>query len=316
MKSRLWLSAGLLAAGVMFEGCQGPVKEKPPVVHAHRGGAALYPENTILAMIHATTIGVPVIEFDLHVTKDSMVVVSHDAYLNHAKALTPEGNPIPADKEKEYKIYEMTYDSLRRYDVGSLPDPAYPQRKNVRCCVPLVADLIDSVEFLTKNNGISPVSYNIEIKSDPSKDSIYSPDYRTFADLCMKVLLSKKLGERLLVQCFDVRTLNYLHEKYPSVRLSYLVEDKNATFEELMSRLDFVPQVYSPKSDMLTEEIVGKVRAKGMELAPWTVDDKPEIERLKKLGVDAIITNRPDSVMRWLGYPQVKEENNGYHCIF
>lgn len=290
----------------MLDGCQASVKEKLPVVHAHRGGAALYPENTILAMTHAAAIGVPVMELDLHVTKDSMVVVSHDAFLNHVKVLTPQGETIPASKDRDYKIYAMTYDSLRRYDVGSLPNPAYPGRKNVKCCVPLVTDLIDSVELLTKSNGIAPVSYNIEIKSDPLKDGIYSPDYRAFADLCMKVLLSKKLGDRLLVQCFDVRTLNYLHEKYPNVRLSYLVEDKNATFEELMSRLNFVPQVYSPESDMLTEEIAVKVREKGMELAPWTVDDKPEVERLKKLGIDAIISNQPDSVMRWLGYPQNK----------
>lgn len=307
MKSRLWSSACLLlAAGTVLDGCQASVKEKLPVVHAHRGGAALYPENTILAMTHAAAIGVPVMELDLHVTKDSMVVVSHDAFLNHVKVLTSQGETIPASKDRDYKIYAMTYDSLRRYDVGSLPNPAYPGRKNVKCCVPLVTDLIDSVELLTKSNGIAPVSYNIEIKSDPLKDGIYSPDYRAFADLCMKVLLSKKLGDRLLVQCFDVRTLNYLHEKYPNVRLSYLVEDKNATFEELMSRLNFVPQVYSPESDMLTEEIAVKVREKGMELAPWTVDDKPEVERLKKLGIDAIISNQPDSVMRWLGYPQNK----------
>lgn len=309
MKSRLWLFACLLlTAGTVFRGCHVPQKEKLPLVHAHRGGAALYPENTILAMTHAVATGVPVMELDLHVTKDSMVVVSHDAYLNHVKTLTPEGEPIPAGKDKDYKIYAMTYDSLRRYDVGSLPNPAYPRRKNVKCCVPRVTDLIDSVELLTESNGIAPVGYNIEIKSDPLKDSIYSPDYRTFADLRMKVLLSKKLGDRLLVQCFDARTLNYLHEKYPDVRLSYLVEDKNTTFEELMSRLDFVPQVYSPQSDMLTEEIAVKVRAKGMELAPWTVDDKPETGRLKKLGVDAIITNRPDSLMQWLGYPQNKRK--------
>lgn len=306
MKSKWWLLGSLLATGIVSGGCHAPLKEKLPVVHAHRGGAALYPENTVLAMTHAVAIGVPVMELDLHVTGDSQVVVSHDAYMNSIKALTPEGESIPADKDKEYRIYSMAYDSLRRYDVGSRPNPAYPRRKNVKCCVPLVTDLIDAVELLTKSNGITPVSYNIEIKSDPSKDGIYSPDYRTFTDLCMKVLLSKKLGDRLLVQCFDVRTLNHLHEKYPDVRLSYLVEDKNATFEELMARLDFVPQVYSPESDMLTEEIAGKVCAKGMELAPWTVDDKPETERLKKLGVDAIITNQPDSVMRWLGYPENK----------
>lgn len=307
MRNRLLLPVCLMVIAAAFAGCQAPVKEKLPVVHAHRGGAALYPENTVLAMTHAATIGVPVLELDLHVTKDSMVVVSHDAFLNSVKALTPEGDTIPVGKDKEdYRIYSMPYDSLRRYDVGSRPNPAYPRRKNVKCCVPLVTDLIDSVELLTKSNGIAPVGYNIEIKSDPSKDGIYSPDYKTFADLCMKVLLSKKLGDRLLVQCFDVRTLNYLHEKYPSVRLSYLVEDKNATFEELMSRLNFIPQVYSPESDMLTKEVMEKARAKGMEVAPWTVDDKTEAERLKKLGVDAIITNQPDSMMVWLGYPESK----------
>lgn len=259
-------------------------------------------------MTHAVAAGVPVMELDLHVTKDSMVVVSHDAYLNHVKTLTPKGEPIPSNKDRDYKIYEMTYDSLRQFDVGSLPNSVYPRRKNVKCYVPRVTELIDSVEFFTKSNGIAPVGYNIEIKSDPSKDGIYSPDYQTFADLCMKVLLSKKLGRRLLVQCFDARTLNYLHEKYPNVRLSYLVEDKDASFEELMSRLNFVPQVYSPESDMLTEGIAVKVREKGMELAPWTVDDKLETERLKKLDVDAIITNQPDSVMRWLGYPLKKRE--------
>lgn len=73
-----------------------------------------------------------------------------------------------------------------------------------------------------------------------------------------------------------------------------------------MSRLNFVPQVFSPESDMLTEEVTEKAHVQGMEIAPWTVDGKQEVERLKKLGVDAIITNRPDSVMRWLDYPQNK----------
>lgn len=58
---------------------------------------------------------------------------------------------------------------------------------------------------------------------------------------------------------------------------------------------------------MLTEEVAEKAHVQGMEIAPWTVDDKQEVERLKKLGVDAIITNRPDSVMNWLGYPLPKE---------
>ncbi len=301
MSSKLCVSACLLMAALLG-GCQESVSENAPVVHAHRGGAALYPENTIPAMLNAVEIGVPVMEFDLHVTKDSQVVVIHDAYLHTVKTLTPQGETIPLDKEEDYKVYSMTYDSLRRYDVGSLPNPSYPNRVNRGCYIPLAFELIESVEALTTAKGLSPVSYNIEIKSDPAKDGVFSPDYITFADLCIKELLSHNLGNRLLVQCFDARTLNYLHEKYPSVRLSYLVEEKDVPFDELMARLTFVPQVYSPESDMLTEAVVKQVHAKGMEMAPWTVDDKVEVMRLKKLGVDAIITNQPDSVMHWLGY--------------
>lgn len=274
--------------------------KKLPIVHAHRGGAALYPENTIPAMLHAVEIGVPMLELDLHVTRDSQVVVSHDAYMNPIKALKPNGEEIPIDSARMYSIYSMTYDSLKRYDVGSRPNPAFPNRKNLKCSVPLVSDLIDSVEHSTQSKGLCPVGYNIEIKSWPDKDGIYSPDYRTFADLCMRVLLSKNLGDRLLLQCFDPRTLNYVHEKYPNVRLSYLVEDMTVDFEELMKRINFVPQVISPNHAMVDSAFMDKSRKLGMEVAPWTVDDKDEIMRLRTLGVDAIITNQPDCVMNWL----------------
>ena len=274
--------------------------KKLPIVHAHRGGAALYPENTIPAMLHAVEIGVPLLELDLHVTRDSQVVVSHDAYMNPIKALKPNGDDIPVDSARMYSIYSMTYDSLKRYDVGSRPNPAFPNRKNLKCSVPLVSDLIDSVEHSTQSKGLCPVGYNIEIKSWPDKDGIYSPDYRTFADLCMRVLLSKNLGDRLLLQCFDPRTLNYVHEKYPNVRLSYLVEDMTVDFDELMKRINFVPQVISPNHAMVDSAFMDKSRKLGMEVAPWTVDEKDEILRLRTLGVDAIITNRPDSVMTWL----------------
>ena len=274
--------------------------KKLPIVHAHRGGAAIYPENTIPAMLHAVEIGVPMLELDLHVTRDSQVVVSHDAYMNPIKALKPNGDDIPVDSARMYSIYSMTYDSLKRYDVGSRPNPAFPNRKNLKCSVPLVSDLIDSVEHSTQSKGLCPVGYNIEIKSWPDKDGIYSPDYRTFADLCMRVLLSKNLGDRLLLQCFDPRTLNYVHEKYPNVRLSYLVEDMTVDFDELMKRINFVPQVISPNHAMVDSAFMDKSRKLGMEVAPWTVDEKDEILRLRTLGVDAIITNRPDSVMTWL----------------
>lgn len=276
--------------------------EKMPVIHAHRGGAAVMPENTIPAMINAVKIGTPVLELDMQITKDSLVVVSHDAFLNHLKALKPDGSPVTKEEEKGLKIFSMTYDSLKRYDLGTQHNPQFPNRRDVPGThIPLVTELIDSVEATTQRLGLPPVSYNIEIKSWPDHDGIYSPDYRTFSDLCMKALLSRHLGDRLLVQCFDSRSLNYVHAHYPTVRLSYLVEpEKGVSFDSLMHRLDFVPQVISPDHKMVDAKFMASARKLGMQVVPWTVDDKAEALRLKHLGVDAIITNRPDAMKEWL----------------
>lgn len=295
-----YLAIALLSGTIGLTGCQSSPTPLP-LIQAHRGGAALYPENTIPAMLHAVEIGIPVLEMDLQITRDSQVVVSHDPYLNPLKVLTPEGTRIAPENKRSLRIGSMDYDSLRRYDVGSLPRDCYPDRKNLRCAIPLATELIDSVEQYTRRKQFARTYYNIEIKCPKPAKGEPALDYRTRADLCMKALLSRQLGERLQVQCFDARTLNYLHRQYPEVRLAYNVGDEAISFEEQMARLDFTPQVYSPESHTLDAETVRKARERGMKIVPWTVDERDEALRMKSLGVDAIITNRPDSMQVWIG---------------
>ena len=274
----------------------------PAVVHAHRGGAAEYPENTLEAMLHAVSIGVPVLEMDLHVTRDHQVVLSHDPYLQRSKFLKPDGSEIQATEQDQYAIYALPYDSLKSFDAGSRFNPQYPLRRQLRCHIPRVGELIDSVEAYTARHGLQPVSYNIEIKSWPDKDGLYTPDYRTFTDLCMEVLLSKQLGDRLIMQCFDARTLNYLHERYPQVTLSYLIESEaGVDLESQLRRLTFTPPILSPDHHLVDEAWMQQARQKDFQIIPWTVDDPEEVQRLAKLGVDALITNRPTAVREWLG---------------
>lgn len=296
MKTTQYFLLSLCGWGLLS--CSQPASHMP-LIQAHRGGAAIYPENTLPAMLHAVDLGIPVLEMDLHISKDSMVIVSHDAYLNPMKALTPEGDTIAAG-DKSHTLYSMAYDSIRRYDVGSRLNPAFPDKASIHCEVPLLSELIDSVEAYVKQKGLPPVSYNIEIKSSRKKDGILTPDYKTFTDLCMNVLLRKNLGDRLLIQSFDAEGLNYLHENYPDVRLSYVTESKGRSLDEIMSRINFIPQVFSPESSMVTPELVKKVHEMKMKLVPWTVDSKEEALRLKALKVDQLITNKPDSMQRWL----------------
>lgn len=229
-------------------------------VQAHRGGAGLKPENSIEAMKNALDLGVNTLEFDLHVSKDGQVVVSHDPYL----------------KSGGY-IYTKPYSELD---------------------LPLASDLIDFVENYTKENGLSPVRYNVEIKSrNADGESINWPTYDSFVRSCALLLHSKQLGDRLVVQSFDVRALEYMKERYPEFILSYLVGSEEPDFDKFMEKLDIAPEWLSPHHSIVTEELVKKCREKGMKIVPWTVDEPEDIKKMLDLKVDAIISNYPDRVL-------------------
>ncbi len=240
-------------------------------VQAHRGGAGLKPENTIEAMKNALDLGVNTLEFDLQVTADGQVVVSHDPYF------------IDENGDKKY-IYQLPYSETGK---------------------PLAGDMIDFVENYTKEMGYSPVRYNIEIKSvkGPGEGKLW-PTYDHFSTICCKLLNSKYLDDRLVVQSFDPWALNYIHEKYPELILSYLIDDDDAPeFEKYMAKLRFTPQWLSPHQSLVNEELIRKCREKGMRVVPWTVNDPEDIKKMMNLGVEAIISNYPDRIiMQTRGY--------------
>ena len=260
---------------------------KPEIeVIAHRGGAGLYPENTIAAMLNAVNIGICDLEFDMHVTRDSVVVVSHDPYLK--------------GYGEQYPLYANTYAELAKLTIGDKADKRFPGRKDVACHIPTVTALIDSVEAYCHRHNLPPVNYTIEIKSSSKKDGTLSPDYKTFADLCVRALASRSLGSRLLLQSFDVRTLKYVHERWPNIRLLYLVDKSVGSYDEAMGRLGFTPYAISPDFPMINADFVKKAHADGMRVIPYTVDREKDAVKMKEAGVDAIITNYPDRMTEWL----------------
>ncbi|MBR5019444.1 MAG: glycerophosphodiester phosphodiesterase [Bacteroidales bacterium] len=285
MKKYLILSLFVLTA---LAACN----KKPQIdVQAHRGGAGLMPENTISAMKNALDLDVNTLEFDLQLSKDGQVVVSHDNYFHPRYATRPDGTLIQEDDPKEY-LYTMPYDSIAKYDVGLRYVDRWPTQQKVAEVKPLASDLIDFTESYAKK----PVNYNIEIKSWPGEgEGTLWPEYHVFCDTCIPLLLSKNLDYRLVVQCFDTRALNYMHEKWPDLILSYLTEDYDGgDIEQLLKNLTFTPQWWSPESSVVTKENVAWCHAHGIGVVPWTVDDPAEMKRLVDCGVEAIISNYPD----------------------
>ncbi len=266
-------------------------------VQAHRGGAGLMPENTIEAMKHALDMGVNTIELDLQISSDGHIVVSHDPYFHSRYAIRPDGSHVKKDEPKEY-LYTMPYSEIVKYDVGSRPSEVWPEKECFKTVKPLANDLIDFVENYTKEKGYSPVRYNVEVKSKKMKgEGELIPTYDAFATMCCRFLASKHLDDRLVVQCFDVRALNYMHEKYPELIYSYLVNANAPDFETYMGMLNFTPTWLSPHHTIVDEALVAKCREKGIKLVPWTADKPEDIKRLIDLGVEAIITNYPDRLL-------------------
>ena len=267
-------------------------------VQGHRGCRGLMPENTIPAMIKALQLGVTTLEMDAVITADKKVILSHEPFMSWEIATSPEGKSITFKEEKNYNIYRMDFTTVSTWDVGSRQHLRFPRQEKMKVSKPLLEDVIDSVEAYIKKNHLPPVQYNIETKCQPSTDNTFHPEPAEFIDLLMEVIRKKKLAERVIIQSFDVRTLKVMHEKYRDVRTALLVEGfSKPSLAENLQELGFVPAIYSPEFNLVNAEMVAACKKKGMKLIPWTVNDKPNMDKLKALGVDGIITDYPDLML-------------------
>jgi len=265
---------------------------------AHRGGRGLWPENTIIAMQNAMKIdGITTLEMDTHITKDGKVVVTHDDYLSPGFMLTPDGKEIPVSDAKKYPIFQMDYDEVKTFDLGTKPLAGFPRQQKIKTHVPLLEDLIDAVQRDIKVNKRKQFFYNIETKCDAPGDGITNPEPAVFVKKLMDIIEKKKITPYVVIQSFDKRTIQIIHEKYPNVRTSFLVANKK-TYEENISDLGYKPFILSPVWQMVNEELIRKAHADGVKVIPWTANKIEDMNALRALGVDGIISDYPDLLVQ------------------
>ena len=264
-------------------------------VQGHRGSRGLMPENTIPAMYKALDLGVTTLEMDAVVTKDKQVVVSHEPFFNHEITTRPDGHGVTVAEEKSLNIYQMDFAEVRKFDVGSKVNPRFPRQQKMVVSKPRLADLIDSVEAYYKSKGLNPPAYNIETKTSQLTDGIFHPVPAEFCELLLSVIQSKGIQNRVTIQSFDFRTLQYIHEHYPEYKTAMLIEDFDKRgLDSQVKDLGFTPTIYSPAYALLNDSLVERCHQLKMKVIPWTVNDKTSIDQLRTMGVDGIITDYPD----------------------
>lgn len=266
-------------------------------IEGHRGCRGLMPENTIPAFLKALDLGVNTLELDTVVSLDNQLVVSHDPYFSADISLDKDGKPISPEKQMDYNIFKMNYSEIKLFDVGSLGNKRFPDQHKMKAAKPLLSDVFKETQKYIRQHKLKNVMYNIETKSAPKGDNIFQPTPAVFAKLLYDEILKNKMQKFVMIQSFDVRTLQEFKKFKVKLLLVLLVENKEG-IEKNIERLGFQPDVYSPNYLLVDEPTVNYCHQKGIKIIPWTVNEISDLEKMKTFKLDGIITDYPDRAIK------------------
>ena len=260
-------------------------------VYGHRGARGVYPENTMDGFLYAAALGLDGIELDVVISKDNQVVVSHEPWMNPKTCTKPNLSKVSFLRRKN--LYRMNYADIKRYDCGLRGNSDFPKQKKIAAYKPLLSETIDKVEAFLKNTNQPKPLYIIEIKSSWVTDDELHPTPVEFVRLVMRELLPFNINSRILVQSFDMRPLNVIHENNPGFMLGMLVRSPRFIRRRLKA-LHFTPDTCGTYYKLTSERWVNKIHEWGMKSLIWTENEKSDMQKHIKMGVDGIISDYPE----------------------
>ncbi|MGH8249424.1 MAG: glycerophosphodiester phosphodiesterase [Steroidobacteraceae bacterium] len=284
-------------------------------LQGHRGARGLWPENTLAGFRRALEVGVVTLELDCGLTKDGIVVVSHDPVLNPDFTRGVGGRFLESAGPA---LATLTYDELRQYDVGRIrPGSDYaarfPEQQPVDGeRIPRLAD----VYALVANSDNHNVRFNVETKIDPLQPEV-SAQPEPLVKALIAVIRDSGMESRTTIQSFDWRTLALVRELAPAIATVALtdqqpgedtmeigkpgaspwlggldVDDYGGSVPRMVQAIG--ARVWSPHARDLDPRLVAEAHALGLAVIPWTVNDPRDMALVLAMGVDGIISDRPD----------------------
>jgi len=287
-------------------------------LQGHRGARGLAPENTLPSFQKALDLGVNTLECDMAITRDGVVVVYHDQWLNPDITRDPDGQWLQG---RGPAISDLSYAELQRYDVGRIkPGTEYarnfPEQQAIDGTrIPRLSDLFD----LVRKSGNTNVGFDCETKLSPLEPTASLPP-EEFARRVIAEIRQGGMAERTMIQSFDWRALQVVQKLAPEIRTMYLSSPRTLAKaadggpSPWLAGFDpdrhggTVPQavhaaggrIWAPNQTYLTPALRAQARALAIRVIPWTVNDPAMVNKLLDMQVDGIISDRPDLVQREL----------------
>ena len=279
------------------------------------------PENTLPAFANALALGVTTLELDCAITRDGVVVVSHDEALNPDITRGADGTWL---EQGGPPIWHLTYDALRRYDVGRIkPGSAYATRFPRQHAVdgtrvPPRAEVFE----LARRARNDTIRFNIETKVSPLHPG-RTPAPQAFARKLLEAVRAANMAQRVTIQSFDWRTLKIVQQEAPEMPTVYLTARQNFMDNILAGEAaspwtaglhvshfgGSIPRmvkaaggaVWSPCYFEVTPENVREAHHLGLKVVVWTVNAEDDMRRMIDLAVDGIISDYPDQLRALAG---------------
>ena len=245
---------------------------------AHRGGAGLYPENTLHAFQNSRDLGVDVIELDVRGTSDGAIVVLHDAMVDR----TTDGTG---------QISEMTLGQAKRLNAGFRWTSDYGKTfpfRNGKIAIPTLQEVFAA---------LPEMKFNIEPKQ--SSPSIIKP-------LC-SIIRENRMTDKVVIGSFNQTILDEFRRECPGVATSagpsevskFLAMYKTGLSESYSPAMQAlqIPE-YIAGVQIVTKEFVDAAHERNLKVHIWTVNEAADMERLLNTGVDGIMTDYPDKLLK------------------
>jgi glycerophosphoryl diester phosphodiesterase len=270
---RKFVVFGILAGGAWAQTIQ---------VHGHRGARAMRPENTMPAFEYAIAQGVDALELDMAVTKDGVIVVSHDPEMRA---------PVCTGPRDGVAIHSLTLAEVRQWDCGARRNPLFAKQQ------PVPGTKMPTLDEVFTLAPKGQFLFNIETKITPEHPEL-APPPGEFVRLVLAEIHKHRLESRVVLQSFDFRTLHEMRKIAPEIRLSALYSGTPRDFVDIGREAG--AQIVSPEYLLVTAAQVKAAHAAGFEVLPWTANTPEDWARLVAAGVDGIISDDPAALIAYL----------------